>query len=129
MRNVLQIAFAGVLLCISSAASHADPADDWVHAFMAKTQAPGVALAVIRDRKVVKAGIYGYANLEWQPLGISCLRGDELVPQHLHLGTHPGRFRLCPFVSGDSLRERIRRLLVPGIFCCRKTGSLSRRSA
>jgi CubicO group peptidase (beta-lactamase class C family) len=66
MRNVLQIAFAGVLLCISSAASHADPADDWVHAFMAKTQAPGVALAVIRDRKVVKAGIYGYANLEWQ---------------------------------------------------------------
>src|ERR1043165_9509263 len=66
MRNVLQIAFAGVLLCISSAASHADPAAAWVHAFMAKPQPRGVALAVIRDRKVVKAWIYGYANLEWQ---------------------------------------------------------------
>lgn len=47
----------------------ADPADDYVRAFMVKSHAPGVALAVIRNGKVVKERTYGYANLEWhQPL-------------------------------------------------------------
>ena len=66
MGKILQVAFTGILLCISSTASGADPADDWARGFMAKTQAPGVALAVIRDGKVMKARTYGYANLEWQ---------------------------------------------------------------
>lgn len=44
----------------------ADPADDWARAFMAKTKAPGVALAVIDHGRVAKAGVYGFANLEWQ---------------------------------------------------------------
>lgn len=50
----------------------ADAADNYIHAFMARTHAPGVALAVLRDGKVVKEATYGYANLEWhQPLTTS----------------------------------------------------------
>ena len=52
-----------------SSEARADPVDDYVHAFMARSHAPGVALAVIRDGKVVKEATYGHANLEWhQPL-------------------------------------------------------------
>ena len=55
-----------------SSALRADPADHYVEAFMERSHAPGVALAVIRDGKVVKEGVYGYANLEWhQPLTTS----------------------------------------------------------
>lgn len=63
---ILLAPIAGLLLCMVTAAAMCDPADDWARAFMAKTQAPGVALAVIRDGKVVKAATYGYANLEWR---------------------------------------------------------------
>jgi CubicO group peptidase (beta-lactamase class C family) len=60
---------AALLAASSATAARADPADDYVHSFMAKTHAPGVALAVIRDGKVVKKATYGYANLEWhQPV-------------------------------------------------------------
>lgn len=64
----LQIALAATAAGVASTAA-ADPADDFVHSFMAKSHAPGVALAVVRDGKVRKEATYGYANLEWhQPL-------------------------------------------------------------
>jgi CubicO group peptidase (beta-lactamase class C family) len=65
----LRTAVATILALGLSAPAHADRADDFVRAFMAKTHAPGVALAVIRNGKIAKASTYGYANLEWhQPL-------------------------------------------------------------
>ena len=57
---------AAAFVFISIASLKADPADDWVRGFMARTQAPGVALAVIDHGKVVKAATYGFANLEWR---------------------------------------------------------------
>jgi CubicO group peptidase (beta-lactamase class C family) len=66
MHEVLRIAMAGILLCISSAASYADPADDWARGSMARTHGPGVALAVIHNGTIAKAGVYGFANIEWQ---------------------------------------------------------------
>jgi CubicO group peptidase (beta-lactamase class C family) len=65
----MRVAIALVLATSGLTRVNADPADDYVQAFMAKYHAPGVALAVIRDGKVVKEATYGYANLEWhQPL-------------------------------------------------------------
>src|SRR5437016_6578892 len=55
-----------LLLCVCAAAAAGDPADDYVRGFMARSHAPGVALAVIRNGNVVKAATYGLANLEWQ---------------------------------------------------------------
>ena len=65
----LQIRLAVILTVGLASPAAADPADDFVHTFMAQSHAPGVALAVVRDGTVVKEATYGYANLEWhQPL-------------------------------------------------------------
>lgn len=54
---------------LAASCAKADPADDYVHRFMARYHAPGVALAIIRDGHVLKAATWGVANLEWkQPL-------------------------------------------------------------
>lgn len=67
MRNALQTAMGAFAFCLfSSSLLRADPADGWVRGFMTRTQAPGVALAVIDHGKVAKAATYGYANLEWR---------------------------------------------------------------
>jgi D-alanyl-D-alanine carboxypeptidase len=54
------------LLGIAAAPSavRADPVDDYIVAKMFEKSIPGLAMAVIRDGKVIKEKAYGYANLE-----------------------------------------------------------------
>jgi CubicO group peptidase (beta-lactamase class C family) len=60
---------AGLIAVSLSSHVGADAADDYVRAFIARTHAPGVALAVVRNGKVVKESTYGEASLEWhQPV-------------------------------------------------------------
>ncbi|MCB0824990.1 MAG: beta-lactamase family protein [Armatimonadetes bacterium] len=60
---MLRRAFALALLA-SSAFVFADAVDDIAQAAMKQVKAPGMAVAVIKDGRVVKIGTYGYANLE-----------------------------------------------------------------
>jgi CubicO group peptidase (beta-lactamase class C family) len=58
---------AGAALVAGAAgAAHADKVDDYIQHQMAINHVPGVAVAVVRDGKVVKMKGYGLANLEWQ---------------------------------------------------------------
>jgi CubicO group peptidase (beta-lactamase class C family) len=59
------VAAALVGFCVPTMAN-ADTTDDYVRSFMARSHTPGMALAVMKRGKVVKAGTYGLANLEWQ---------------------------------------------------------------
>ena len=58
------------LLCLAmlgqtlSPVAHADQVDDWVKREMARQHIPGLALAVVKNGKVVKQKGYGWANLE-----------------------------------------------------------------
>lgn len=56
---------AAAFSCLCATAAGADATDDYVRGFMARSHAPGVALAVIKDG-TVKAATYGLANIEWQ---------------------------------------------------------------
>ncbi len=56
--------FLLLLLALTSALVHADEIDDMVQAEMKSSNSPGLALAVIKDGKVIKQGVYGIANLE-----------------------------------------------------------------
>ena len=54
----------GVCLLLSVATiAHADPADDYIAAQMKAFHLPGLALAVVKDGKVIKAQGYGLANV------------------------------------------------------------------
>jgi CubicO group peptidase (beta-lactamase class C family) len=55
-----------VLFLISPSTARADKVDDYVRQAMQKRRIPGLALAVVKDGKVVKAKGYGVANLETQ---------------------------------------------------------------
>jgi CubicO group peptidase (beta-lactamase class C family) len=48
-----------------SATTKADQVDHYLRDQMAKNHIPGLAVAVVRDGKVIKANGYGQANLEW----------------------------------------------------------------
>ena len=52
------------LVLIAAASARADKVDDHVKAMMEKQHIPGVALAVVKDGKIVKAEGYGIANIE-----------------------------------------------------------------
>src|SRR6185436_7182828 len=52
------------LVLIAAASARADKVDDHVKAMMEKQHIPGVALAVVKDEKIVKAEGYGIANIE-----------------------------------------------------------------
>jgi CubicO group peptidase (beta-lactamase class C family) len=54
------------LLFAAPSLALADPIDDFIRAEMKKQLVPGVAVAVIKDGKVVKAEGYGLANIEHQ---------------------------------------------------------------
>ena len=59
------LTFAVVALWMSAvAAAHADPADDFIRSEMKRQNIPGLAVAVVREGKVIKAAGYGVANLE-----------------------------------------------------------------
>ena len=57
---------ATLLLCFSQAPAVAAPVDDFIRAEMKRLNIPGLSLAVIKDRKIVKLTGYGMANLETQ---------------------------------------------------------------
>ena len=60
------VAAAGLIVFSAFAPATADRADDYMRNFMTRAHAPGAALAVIKDGKVVKAATYGLASIEWQ---------------------------------------------------------------
>jgi len=51
-------------MTVAPSAVRADPVDKYIAAKMAEKSIPGLALAVIRDGRVIKEKAYGYANLE-----------------------------------------------------------------
>ncbi len=53
-----------VVLLLSAALAQADPVDDFVRAQMQKFNIPGLALAVVKDGRIVKVEAYGLANIE-----------------------------------------------------------------
>lgn len=53
-----------VLVVAASSLVRADEIDDLVASHMAKSKAPGVAIAIVRDGKVVRAQGYGMSNVE-----------------------------------------------------------------
>jgi D-alanyl-D-alanine carboxypeptidase len=53
------------LLSVNASLAHADAADDYVRTAMDKNKIPGLALAVIRDNRVIKEQAYGLASLEF----------------------------------------------------------------
>jgi D-alanyl-D-alanine carboxypeptidase len=56
--------YALSLLLLVSFAARADKVDDFVKAEMQRQHVPGVSIAVIKDRKIVKSVGYGQANVE-----------------------------------------------------------------
>ena len=52
------------LILLFATLAHADEIDDMVSAEMRASHAPGLALAIVRDGKVIRTGAYGIANLE-----------------------------------------------------------------
>jgi CubicO group peptidase (beta-lactamase class C family) len=46
--------------------AHADQVDSYIQRKMHLQRIPGLALAVVKDGKVIKAKGYGFANLEWK---------------------------------------------------------------
>ena len=61
--RILTALLGAVLITIGATAS-ADPVDDYVRSQLAPRHLPGVALAVVKDGRVVKAAGYGVASLE-----------------------------------------------------------------
>jgi CubicO group peptidase (beta-lactamase class C family) len=60
------LALLSLTACIFAAgAVRADQVDDLIRARMKTDQIPGVAIAVVKDGKVLKAATYGVANVEW----------------------------------------------------------------
>ena len=51
-------------MCAASATAAGDPVDDYVRSQLASRRFPGVALAVVKDGRVVKTAGYGVASLE-----------------------------------------------------------------
>jgi CubicO group peptidase (beta-lactamase class C family) len=49
---------------VSAGTASADPIDDYIRSQLAPRHLPGVALAVIKDGRIVKSAGYGVASLE-----------------------------------------------------------------
>lgn len=56
--------FVLIFMFAATVAVRADKVDDFVRAAMQKQHVPGVAVAVVRDGKVIKSAGYGMANVE-----------------------------------------------------------------
>ena len=66
MRQRARAASAAALLVLFvSAAARADRVDDYVREQMRRRHVPGLALAVVRGGRVIKARGYGLASVEW----------------------------------------------------------------
>jgi CubicO group peptidase (beta-lactamase class C family) len=55
-----------LLVLLAPVSGLADKIDDYLTAQMRKNHIPGLAVAVVRDAKIIKIKGYGMANLEWQ---------------------------------------------------------------
>ncbi len=64
MHKKRSLFFALVILVVAFAIAHADKVDDFVKAEMQRQHISGVAIAVVKDGKVIKAEGYGLANVE-----------------------------------------------------------------
>jgi len=67
MNRILRLALAltlGFGFVVSTLPAQADKIDDFVRASMRQQKIPGLALAVMRDGKIIKAQGYGLANIE-----------------------------------------------------------------
>lgn len=62
MRN--RYALLPLIILSFLSAARADQIDDYINHAMQKRRIPGLALAVVKDGKVIKAQDYGAANLE-----------------------------------------------------------------
>jgi D-alanyl-D-alanine carboxypeptidase len=63
-RNAVAVGIVFAFLAITASIAHADATDDYVRTVMDKNKIPGLALAVIRDNRVIKERAYGFASLE-----------------------------------------------------------------
>jgi len=61
----IQIALAALALFVFPATVKADLVDDMVQAEMARSQTPGIAIAVVSGGSLVRARGFGEANVEW----------------------------------------------------------------
>jgi CubicO group peptidase (beta-lactamase class C family) len=65
-----ELRFAVVLLgavsLSSSCGSHTDPIDQFIQGVMSRAKVPGIAVAIVRHGRIVRAQGYGMANLEHQ---------------------------------------------------------------
>ena len=64
MKSKRTLVFALLLILLAFVAVRADKLDDHVKAMMEKQHIPGLAVAVVKDGKIVKAEGYGLANIE-----------------------------------------------------------------
>lgn len=68
MQRILRMRFwiicFGWVLCVASAS--ADKVDAYLKEQMRKAHIPGLAVAIVRNGKLVKTGTYGYADLEFK---------------------------------------------------------------
>jgi CubicO group peptidase (beta-lactamase class C family) len=64
MKPNTRLPLIALVVLLASASVRADLMDDLVAADMAKRHIPGVSLAVVQGRKIVKIGAYGKANVE-----------------------------------------------------------------
>lgn len=63
-RAIAAAGMAAGLFALAAPPAQADDVDDYVHAEMAKKKIPGLALAVLRDGKLIKESTYGVASIE-----------------------------------------------------------------
>ena len=64
VRCAIVLWLAPFVLVATSAVTHADATDDYLHTEMAKKRIPGLSVAVMRDGRVVKEAAYGVASVE-----------------------------------------------------------------
>ena len=63
--NCSHWAILALILLLAAPATRADGVDDYLKGQMEKNHIPGLAVAIIREGKIIKLQGYGQANLEW----------------------------------------------------------------
>jgi CubicO group peptidase (beta-lactamase class C family) len=64
-KKAAAFALSGLAIALAATASYADDTDTYVNAQMSKLHIPGMAVAVLRDGKVIKETSYGVASAEF----------------------------------------------------------------
>jgi CubicO group peptidase (beta-lactamase class C family) len=66
--NYYHLAVLTLMLLLAAPATRADSVDEYLKAQMERNHIPGLAVAIIRDGRMIKLQGYGQANLEWNSL-------------------------------------------------------------